>query len=159
MPPSARAALLVVAFCTGLTTSAGAAPCQPTEAGNLFLVGCDPFADTCTIHDVPLDCELDVGDRAVVIDAGQFNAGGKTITIRAGSIRVAAALQATSGPQAGGMIELTARRDLVVEAPVVASGNSAGRIRLGAGGAIAIRASGTLVARATRTVADGGTID
>ena len=103
---------------------------------------------------------LDFGARGVLVTAsGDLDAGGGTMTINAGSLVLQPGGRLTS---AGGQITVTTTGDIAIQASSVVAkvdvtGPSGGYITFTAGGALDI--AGRLLALATLTMGDGGSVD
>jgi cysteine-rich repeat protein len=147
--------------------SAGeAAVCGNNPTANPIIFGCSPLSQTCTLtsSSAPAGCELDFGSRKVVF-TGTFDVDNTTLIVRAGQIEVKGALKARSDAnKRGGTIRLTALDSIVVPGTMDVSGNSAGLMRLQAGGLIDLAPGGILRARgielsSTGNSASGGAIE
>ena len=170
-PPRLLAVLAAFWSVLAIGTRVDAAVCGPDATANPIIFGCSPLVQSCTITggSAPAGCELDFGNRKVVFtgtfDVSVSNANASALIVRAGQIEVRGALKARSDSnRRGGSIRLFANDAILVSGTVDVSGNSAGLMRLQAGGAVDLTASAILRARgiessSTGNSASGGAIE
>ena len=162
---------LLLATLLGSATSADATTCGATATANPILFGCSPFVQSCTISSaaVPAGCSLDFGNRKVTF-TGTFdltvpNQKAASLVVTAAQIVVQGLIKARSDDnKQGGSIQLNASDSIVVTGTLDVSGDSAGLIRMRAGGLVSLPTGSTLRVKGLETSstgnsASGGTID
>jgi len=127
------------------------------------------FGDPCVIEDdfeATGGCLADFGTRELSIK-GNVDVGFGTIRFTAGTIEVLTSgrllARSATGAQRGGRIELVALNDITVAGTLDISGDSAGTIKLEAGGRAEVESSASIKALGndddTPNSASGGTVD
>ncbi len=171
LPPRPLAVLAALSWLLSIAGHAGAAVCGADATANPIIFGCSPFVQTCTITggSAPAGCELDFGTRKIIFtgtfDVGSADANAGALVVRAGQIEVKGALKARSDSnRRGGTIRLFSTDGILVSGTIDVSGNSAGLMRLQAGGSVDLTASGILRARgiessSTGNSASGGAVE
>lgn len=171
LPPRLLAVLVAVWSVLAVAGRSEAAVCGTDATANPIIFGCSPFVQTCTVTggSAPAGCELDFGNRKVVFtgtfDVSNGTANASALVVRAGQIEVRGALKARSDSnRRGGSIRLFANDGILVSGTIDVSGNSAGLMRLQAGGSVDLTTSGILRARgiestSTGNSASGGAIE
>ncbi len=149
---------LLVSVLGGL--QAGTASAVVCRSADVLCTG-----DPCTIRRTFLHtpCEVDFGNRKVIITGTLTTQGGGKISLSARSIEVRGPIIARKRQAAvsvGGRIELHATEDIDVRWRLDASGKlGAGSILLDAGGDVRILARLRAIASGTSTLSNGGAID
>ncbi len=127
------------------------------------------FTDPCDIEDdfeAPAGCVADFGTREVRIN-GNIDVGTGTLRFMAGTIEVQSSgrllARSATGATRGGRIELIATNDITIAGTLDISGDSAGTIKLQAGGDAEVESTATIKAVGNDTdtpnSASGGTVD
>lgn len=169
--PRLLAVLAAVWSVLAIGSRVDAAVCGPDATANPIIFGCSPFVQTCTITggSAPAGCELDFGTRKIIFtgtfDVSNSSSNASALVVRAGQIEVRGALKARSDSnRRGGSIRLFANDGILVSGTIDVSGNSAGLMRLQAGGNVDLATGGILRARgiessSTGNSASGGAIE